>query len=542
MEASGPSHQIRLLTPTTTIAPQTRRPASARSVSSNGGMEEGYESDYDGLDEFPTLTEDDLVLVDAACADALAGAVFAEAPTIATPMEEFAALTDADSAKALAPPDIEGDGMEVDLGVAMPTISIELEGSGSTASAPSQASPMARYRRWGTLSVTDLLSLSWCEVQFEYGLQQRRSSRLADRPRSFRSERTGKEIVVQQDVAARNDKTTKRGRFIHKELERELKPEDIRVLITSEEERWAIRLINFVSSLLSLGLEECAREIPVVGLVNGIVVVGIVDELTLNGGSIRVSDTKTRRTDTLPSDEDAEPAKLQLMVYYRLLRAQLDQTTPFDYPTLWTALHLDPAAPFSPEFLAQLDGDTDASLRCLGDVATFVAQRVKEMSLPPLDRTLTIVYRSQNKYGRRPQRTSTVPVDPELAQAIQLSLAQSDAEFEAELQKVLRTSAAELDMPAPQVDPIPEPTTRLPVNTIIGTKDFSMNDAVLDAYLLDAIAWWRGLRKARGVAERQTRRCFSCEYFNDCEWREQKGREMLEEVRRRREAAGQAAF
>ncbi|KAJ7060847.1 hypothetical protein C8F01DRAFT_1369720, partial [Mycena amicta] len=53
----------------------------------------------------------------------------------------------------------------------------------------------------------------------------------------------GKEIVVQQDVAARNDKTTKRGRFIHKELELELiKPdaEEIQLTITSEEEYWAL--------------------------------------------------------------------------------------------------------------------------------------------------------------------------------------------------------------------------------------------------------------------------------------------------------------
>jgi hypothetical protein len=50
-----------------------------------------------------------------------------------------------------------------------------------------------------------------CEVQFDYGLRQRRSRKLEERLPSIRLD-SGKEIVVQQDVAARNDKTTKRGR------------------------------------------------------------------------------------------------------------------------------------------------------------------------------------------------------------------------------------------------------------------------------------------------------------------------------------------
>ncbi len=49
-----------------------------------------------------------------------------------------------------------------------------------------------------------------CELQFEYGLLQKRSRRLEHRPASFVS-RNGKDISVRKDVATVNDKVQKRG-------------------------------------------------------------------------------------------------------------------------------------------------------------------------------------------------------------------------------------------------------------------------------------------------------------------------------------------
>ena len=50
-----------------------------------------------------------------------------------------------------------------------------------------------------------------CELQFDYGLRQKRFKPLANRPNSFVSAE-GKQILVQKDVAAVNDDTTKRGK------------------------------------------------------------------------------------------------------------------------------------------------------------------------------------------------------------------------------------------------------------------------------------------------------------------------------------------
>ncbi|KAG6899576.1 hypothetical protein C0993_009047 [Termitomyces sp. T159_Od127] len=157
-------------------------------------------------------------------------------------------------------------------------------------------SPMVRYRQHGVLSVMDLASLAWCEVQFDYGLRQRRHMPIAQRPQSFISAQ-GKEISVSKKVAAKNDVRTKQGAALHKVLEREVKAEEMPVEISSKEEQWALRLVNMLASLHGILLEGytvsqycirlCTldegfkREVPVFGILQGEVVVGIIDEVVL---------------------------------------------------------------------------------------------------------------------------------------------------------------------------------------------------------------------------------------------------------------------
>ncbi|KAJ6601141.1 exonuclease V [Mycena vulgaris] len=539
---------------------------------------------------------------------------------------DFAGLTEEDFARLDA--NSGGTLPQTSENRAGPSILIEVEDS-QAENVTEKRIPIRRYRRSGTLSVTDLISLAWCEVQFDYGLRQRRSRKLADRLPSFQLD-SGKEIVVQQDVAARNDKTTKRGRFIHKELELALRPEEIQIVITGEEERWALRLINFLSSLVSLAAKGCAREVPVFGIVENVVLIGIIDELLVRipaepetgtkrasesplpspkrtcgspsppsceaelfaatpaptlppQHSIRVIDTKTRRTNSLPSDEDTEPARLQVMLYHHLLTALLDT---FDYTALWARLDLDPSAPFSEEFVQQTMAilGTDSLPKCLDDTVLLLTTRLAELGLPAIDHTLEIIYRSQYKYsdqrrrqkGRGKGRESSLPASSEendLAKAIEMSLADA---FETELANALKESAVVDEppvvfVPGPQLvdetrpESIQGASNNIPTgdstpilnnehlndqqstsdegvalvdrqlppqvpetpaeSDIIGTKEFPMDDAFLGTYLISAMQWWQGARKARGVSERQTGRCNSCEYMNDCEWRDQKAAE-----------------
>lgn len=104
-------------------------------------------------------------------------------------------------------------------------------------------SPLEAFRRCGTLSVTDLASPCWCEMQFEYGLRGKRGRPFRERPKSFTSA-FGKEIRIDSIVGAQNDVITRKGKAIHKSLEREVKPQEVIVQVTSIEERWALRQVR----------------------------------------------------------------------------------------------------------------------------------------------------------------------------------------------------------------------------------------------------------------------------------------------------------
>ncbi|KAM5535890.1 hypothetical protein V8D89_010508 [Ganoderma adspersum] len=140
-------------------------------------------------------------------------------------------------------------------------------------------SPYEQFRGWNRLlSVTDITGPSWCEVQFDYGLRQKRHKKLADRPASFMTAE-GKTITVAHQVAAVNARTVTRGKSVHKVLERQIQPEAVKIEIKTNEERWGLRLVNMLTSLHTMmGLGRC-REMPVFGLINDQIVTGIIDEI-----------------------------------------------------------------------------------------------------------------------------------------------------------------------------------------------------------------------------------------------------------------------
>lgn len=61
-----------------------------------------------------------------------------------------------------------------------------------------------------SLSVSDLVSPSWCEVQYDYSLRAGRDLPVNQRPAVFLS-RMGKSIAVRKEVALKNDATMRKG-------------------------------------------------------------------------------------------------------------------------------------------------------------------------------------------------------------------------------------------------------------------------------------------------------------------------------------------
>lgn len=63
------------------------------------------------------------------------------------------------------------------------------------------------------------------------------------------------------------------------------------------------------------------------------------------------------------------------------------------------------------------------------------------------------------------------------------------------------------------------------MSPIIGARTFRMDDDQLDTSLQDILQWWLGGRPAKGVPVTHSYRCFTCEFQNPCEWREEKAKE-----------------
>ncbi|KAB2042387.1 hypothetical protein ERO13_D02G184700v2 [Gossypium hirsutum] len=148
-----------------------------------------------------------------------------------------------------------------------------------------------RFRRKRALSVTDITATEWCEKQMEFSLL------------------FGKRKI---------SKAMKAGKARHVKLEEEV-VKKVKVHIKSVEDSWALKFINFITCANQLLFEGITRELPLVGFVEGIWLVGVIDELRMpENGSDRnpiLVDTKTRVRDTLPAEPQSRNGRLQLMCY-----------------------------------------------------------------------------------------------------------------------------------------------------------------------------------------------------------------------------------
>ncbi|KAH9962734.1 exonuclease V [Lactifluus volemus] len=496
-------------------------------------------------------------------------------------------------------------------------------------------SPYERHRSSGILSVSDLVGPAWCEVQFDYGLRQGRSLPISNRPDAFFSAE-GKVITVEKGIAKSNDKIMAKGRSIHKELEREITTEEeVVVDIRTAEEFWAVRLMKMLWCLDRLMEGGLCREMPVFGIVQDRIITGIIDEVFIEstteteaepsshnkqppasvletprkskrrrepspsqahltdfftsppskansvrsrGYELRLLDTKTRRSDTLPSYDDAFSSRMQLMLYRHLLSALLSPS--FSFKMFWERVQVDPSAQFSDEFLLQvgLARQTDGKVllgypACLDDLVDLWCSTIHSSPLQSVSPTLEIVYRKQLMHNATTEvshpRSSTsydfAVADQEardLARAIAASLREQD---DSDLERVKAESLldpsthgdAVVDTASPRPTeglsdrpdipwysrsgvestqssvlerpPLPTPNlSELEPPGIIGRRSFVFDEEAMNAYVQDVLRWWHGERPPRGVDVEHSRRCFSCEYREDCEWREMKAREAHE--------------
>ncbi|KAI1382707.1 exonuclease V [Hypoxylon trugodes] len=376
-------------------------------------------------------------------------------------------------------------------------------------------SPLQRLRSFPKkpLTVSDLASGAWCELQYWYTL-----TRLPG----------GKKTKT---AAMRG------GSRVHQALEDQVHTA-IQVSVSSKEEAFALRLWNLIQGLRTLRDTGMTRELEVWGIIEGQIVNGIVDELShespnaafeqelhLSQSSeesttvdprqqatitdylehqhkkVYLTDVKTRGSERLPTGAALRPARVQLFLYHRLLGEMAAGLV--DFTVILDRYGLRADALFSDGFMAQVGDlhdeifyDADSDLGTTG--GSDSAGQTASSSTPPPD---LIKYRS-------------------IAQILPL--------LQSELLETFPQGTATLgDLLAVQYRHRDD-------GRILGNNSFPNDPEALDGYVRRYLEWWRGEREADGVTIEETYKCRSCEFAESCQWRKDKEDEFLQKKRNTR--------
>ncbi|KAL6624321.1 hypothetical protein ACP70R_031642 [Stipagrostis hirtigluma subsp. patula] len=156
---------------------------------------------------------------------------------------------------------------------------------------PTRRSLLARFRERRALAVTDITATEWCDKQMEFVLEHGRPKRT---------------------------EAMKAGSDRHAQLEKEV-IERVDVAIRSAEELWAVKFMNFIVGTNQLLFDGITRELPVIGVIEGSWMVGVIDEIRMPTDGVSshpiLADTKTRSKPTIPSEAQKRNGRLQLMCY-----------------------------------------------------------------------------------------------------------------------------------------------------------------------------------------------------------------------------------
>uniref|UniRef100_A0A8C2KDM1 Exonuclease V n=1 Tax=Cyprinus carpio TaxID=7962 RepID=A0A8C2KDM1_CYPCA len=152
-------------------------------------------------------------------------------------------------------------------------------------------SPMQRFFK-RHLSVTLLCDQSWCEMKTVYSLLK---------PFVKRREMQRAEVQI--------------GKEIHLSREKEIQ-DVVPVDILTREDAEAIKLLNMLHMIPLLEAGERVREFPVFGVLEGVFVLGVIDELMYNQkGELVLNELKTRKQNSLPSSAQDKVNCFQVGLY-----------------------------------------------------------------------------------------------------------------------------------------------------------------------------------------------------------------------------------
>ncbi|KAL8726277.1 MAG: hypothetical protein Q9166_006823 [cf. Caloplaca sp. 2 TL-2023] len=393
---------------------------------------------------------------------------------------------------------------------------------------PDLRSPLERLRSKPkkALSVTDLVSPSWCELQYWFTLTKH-----------GRKKRTP---------------AMRQGTAVHKTLEDEVH-QKVAVDIRTREDAWGLRIWNIIQGLRTLRETGMTRELEVWGVFDGLVVNGVIDELsyecpdrvleasaldsstipqpfapdqksiieflspngtqnlsqanygaaaaqplrssyTNKSSTIYITDIKTRSVRSIPKAASFRPTLMQLMLYHRLLSDMV--TNKIDTSLLFSRYDLQPNEPFTDAFVAQIS-------EMFYDVPSE-SSHTKELELPP-----------------------SMPEDEDT-----LNLLLTHNSLNQLWTLMIREFHTTFPQGAQSIGKVLKADYRNAIDgRVIGEKTVLMDEEFLAKYVESELKWWKGERAAEGVCLEEAYKCGSCEFAEECGWRKGKIEEAREKMR-----------
>lgn len=341
----------------------------------------------------------------------------------------------------------------------------------------------------------------------------------------------------------------KQGSVVHKTLEDQVH-RTIPVDVQTKEDAWGLRIWNAIQGLRILRETGMTRELEIWGAVDGLVVNGVVDELSFTcpdreleennepglmdkialpadqktiqeffppafaqkswppvvndltslskkTSRIYLTDVKTRAVNSVPRGAAFRPTLMQLMLYHRLISDLA--TNRIDPAVIFDRYSLNPAQNFSDAFIAQFGNLNETFREALSDA--------NPSSEPSFDLTGS-------------QDTVQLLLDHNCLNQLWALMIQ-------EYQQTMVDGAASVG----NVLKVEYRAQR--DGSILGIKTFLYDHDVIQSYLEDEIRWWRGEREVQGVCEEEAYKCGSCEFAAECTWRKEKIQEATERHRTR---------
>jgi exonuclease V len=337
----------------------------------------------------------------------------------------------------------------------------------------------------------------------------------------------------------------RQGSAVHKKLEEQVHT-TVHVDVQTREDAWGLRIWNVIQGLRTLRSTGLTRELEVWGAIDGIVVTGIIDELSRicpdkdledslewpgpvpdianvkptdktiddffktqranlaetpakksKTGKIYICDVKTRSVRSIPSEVAFQPTRMQLMLYHHLISSLAANT--IDFSILASRYSLDSSRIFSDEFIAQVGSLNDDTFHDALITPAASQESVKSWSQ---DSMMTLL-----------EHNNLSALWGLMISEFQTTL----PEGAASLGNVLKAEYISRD-----------------TGEIVGNKTFAMDESGLQDYLRREMQWWKGEREAQGVAIEEAFKCTSCEFAETCKWRLGKVEEAKEKVRMKR--------